>query len=278
MSQKIAILFCSGPSISKYSKVIPKLVKKFTEKENENFTNIGVNQFPIEFVKNYMPKYKKLSVPVDYWMFVDEITCSSVINNYNAQKLLINSDIGQEKLKLFEDEQYNVDCLFEHGEQCNLENDNKLYGMYSTPLKAIHYLLKKDYNVVILGMDNIITEDGKWEHFYPEQQVSDKTLDQIIDIRIQLDELSKLGNIYKIDQANNIEVPLISIEELLNGNIVIAQSDTAIEEEVIKMQLPEFINGQVLHIEDQQYEIVDKLVSVKLDHVNELLQQGFKIV
>ena len=165
-NSKIALIFCSGKSINENYKIIPKLIKKFSKNNNENLTSCGINLFTFKYIKTYQPNYKNKSVPIDYWMFSDDATIGYILENYNNQELIVNKYIGDENLKLIEDN-CKINYIFGHTDKLKKEVvNNELYGLYSTPIKAIHLFLSRGYDVVVFGMNNSLDENGNFTHFY----------------------------------------------------------------------------------------------------------------
>ena len=300
MNDKIALIFACGASIKDDYKTILKLVKKYSKKDNS--VTVGINRFPNKFVETFYQDSKHKSLAVDYWMFSDIDTCYPVVKNYEKQKLIINEELGQKTINWIKNN-CNVDTVFK---------PDSIYGQYSTTVRAIQFFLEKKYKVIVFGMDNKLDINNKWEHFYSDNEKNnpylDKSIDQIIDIQYEIKELNKLGEIYKVSKNNNINVPLIDINKLLKGEIIVAEDkvieqieqiveatvDQVVEktEEVFthitgpfnkkdltKLQLPWFSkSGGTLFINDYLYEIVDKTVEVLHEHALELLKQGFKVI
>lgn len=286
MSEKIALLFCCGKSINKYANFIEELLYKFSKHNDQNCTTIGINLFPQKFIEKYYLELNKpieKSLPVDYWMFSDDSSFPCIRDTYNNQELLINGLINEKSIKFLEDNSYKIKMKFYPTNEINLINDNLLYGLHSTPLKAIHFLLKQEYKVVIFGMDNICN-NNEWKHFYDDLIPKKKTIDQIIDINYQLNKLEKIGSIYKIEETNNIDILPINFNELLNKRIKIKEKILPKKEIIpvntnIKLKVPNnypkngklSINGIL-----GNFEVENGEVFVNNSSANILLKMGFK--
>lgn len=298
MTDKIALLFCSGESIKLVGRVIPELLKKYSQRTDPDRTTVGINQFPVKFIEErFIKNFKRKSAPVDYWMAMDENISATMLKYYNGQKLIINKNnaaLSIEQLK----EKCAIDYLFGHSDTATLKDTGNLYGMYSTPINAIHLLLIRGYKVVIFGMDNRVDANGYWNYFYDENTLATKPDEQIQSIKTQIAYLSNLGEIYKVDKTNNIDVPVVDLQELLDGRLVITAEPVteeaieihaeeleatpediiaSLEDELVTLILPEFNpSGGTLNLVDASYEIDDRLVTVSSRHVDVLINQGFK--
>jgi len=296
---KIALIFCGGQSIDNLKNgVVVKLIKKFTQKKDENFTSVGINLFPIKFIEKYLPTYTKKSAPVDYWMFSDDVVSDILLKNYEKQKVIVNGYLDQKNLKNI-NEKCEVDFTFIHSDKLTKDlTRSALFGKSSTTVKAIHLFLLRGYKVVVIGMDNSVDKDGHWNHFYSTIKNLKKEASSLIDIRYQVKELTSLGEIYKIDESNKIDVPTIDINELLKGRI--KKIDTTIVHEefkkdivgkpiktvLIKRTTPLFIilnvpeclpAGGVLSVNGSKYEIFNRKVNVTQKDCETLLEQGYFI-
>ena len=180
--------------------------------------------------------------------------------------------------------------------------------------RCLNYFIKRGYSVVIFGMDNSIDNQDQWMHFYDQPHSFTKTLDQVIDIKIQIHELKKLGKIYKVDETNNIDVDTIDLTSLIKKQIKVIKAaelsvnqdeitvtldtpqlvDAAeivekieekleqviledIKNKIITLQVPPHIKDGTLFVANGAYDIMNGVVNVSENHSYSLLEQGFKL-
>jgi hypothetical protein len=305
--EKIALLFLGGPSIKKYKDFIPSLVEIYNEQLDKDFLTMGVNQFPYQFVHAFNPKLsgkRKYTLPVNYWMFADVGFSQEVIGRHEGQKIITNANLGAEDLERLGQANIKPALLFKNSPTITMEDDEYLYGLYTTALKATHYLIKKGFSVVIFGMDNSNQENDTWEHFYEDIEIRPKTMDQIMEIKIQLNNLKEYGKIYKVDPTNNVDLDVVDLTALINKKIKVISNtpetvkteilevavDTAEEPSIIEsvpetptdtlivsLKSPSYLQDGTLFISGSSYDIIKGKVVVSQEHGEVLLTQGFKL-
>lgn len=161
-----AIIFGCGSSINENSNYINYLLN--------NYTTVGINRFPSEYSKKFLSSTK--SANVTYWIYSDDgLAQDNIINNYQNQKIIICNNAHND-LKLLEKNGIPIYYKYSITPQPVLKENGLLGGKGTTALHAINFLMLKGFkNIILLGVDNKLNNQNKWEYFYNRQNYPEKT-------------------------------------------------------------------------------------------------------
>lgn len=289
-----AIIFGSGVSINNHVEIIKELTEKYC--------TIGLNNFPNKFADLYLENEKSLKT--DYWLVSDSCGFNTVVENYNKQQPIINITHG-EKVNIFRDNKIKIipfKPVLEPKEKFG--RDLELCLGYSSVVSAIDFLRQKGFTKIILfGIDNNINQDDTWSHFYEDSNPCDKTLDQIIEIDLQIQDLEKYVTIFTTEESElekAFKIPNSNLVKLLDGTILIESDnkedliivpeqnnseklppidkDIELSDDVlIELIVPNFLPRDAeIHLIDKIYKAVDGIVVVSETHADILQTQGYK--
>jgi hypothetical protein len=228
------------------------------------------------------------SLPVDVWMALDESIMYALRENWDNQILLINADITSKEMNKFKQSKVKFKTFSHTDEIVKRVSINKkliyLYGIFSTTICAVHYLLLNGYtDIVLFGITNANNSNGLWQHFYDEAEIDHKSMDQRVEIQLQLEKLVKEfnANLY-IAGYSKLSFPSINVDLLLKDSIIKEIQDIStiitldITPELHTLQLPQIcLGGTHVYLNDQVFEVVNDTITVEPEHSHILQTQGY---
>jgi hypothetical protein len=192
--QNTWLIFGCSPQINDIKELIPALQARYT--------NVGINSFCV-----YHPA-------CDYWIFNDSGFENVITKHYKGQKLLINEGI-KSTIRHIETSGIPVYKTFKrYIEAPIIEDKGILYGLYNTSIQAAHYaIINGAKKVVLLGIENSVSGT----HFYNENLIYEKSIEQVNSINRQFQELNKLVPVYKTTNSQYLNLDYINVTDLLKA-------------------------------------------------------------
>lgn len=240
------ILFGRSPFINKIRDKVPEIIKKYTTMGCNYFCESFPEVDYVIFYDDICPKVKNSTIVTQYEYFkYKKHKCAQLIPDYPKKELymVIKND-------------YIFTSVL-----------NSLYFHFHTPSMALNWAWQKGFkNVVLAGIDLI----NHTPHFdcktapdadYPKWFDSD-----LVKAKRHIKEVAgRYLNIYQLNPESDMEVEKITIEELLNNELIKTKGEN-MEKVKIKLKSTTILDGKIASPEDEQngvYE-VNKILANEL--------------
>lgn len=240
------ILFGRSPFINKIRDKVPEIIKKYTTMGCNYFCESFPEVDYVIFYDDICPKVKNSTIVTQYEYFkYKKHKCAQLIPDYPKKELYMV---------------IKNDYIF-------ISVPNSLYFHFHTPSMALNWAWQKGFkNVVLAGIDLI----NHTPHFdcktapdadYPKWFDSD-----LVKAKRHIKEVAgRYLNIYQLNPESDMEVEKITIEELLNNELIKTKGEN-MEKVKIKLKSTTILDGKIASPEDEQKGIyeVNKILANEL--------------
>lgn len=240
------ILFGRSPFINKIRDKVPEIIKKYITMGCNYFCESFPEVDYVIFYDDICPKVKNSTIVTQYEYFkYKKHKCAQLIPDYPKKELYMV---------------IKNDYIF-------TSVPNSLYFHFHTPSMALNWAWQKGFkNVVLAGIDLI----NHTPHFdcktapdadYPKWFDSD-----LVKAKRHIKEVAgRYLNIYQLNPESDMEVEKITIEELLNNELIKTKGEN-MEKVKIKLKSTTILDGKIASPEDEQKGIyeVNKILANEL--------------